>query len=326
MFDLEIDKIIRWINGGGYASVVLQLPEGLKVRSGEIVSAILDNTSAEPIVLGYPCYGACDLFTDFRRYGDALVHFGHSPIPALNFEGDILYIEAHTSIDIAPAVEKAASEFSGKVGLLATVQYVEMLPEVKRILGAHGVEAVIGKGDARICYPGQVLGCNCTSATAVQDSVDSFLYIGEGDFHPLAVAFGAEKPMRILNPVTGELRSVDDIRDRILRKRFAAIESARSADSFAVIVCGKVGQDRYSVARDIVFKLRGAGRKAYIVVMDEVTPDALLAFRVDAFVCTACPRVAMDDSVRYPKPMLTVTEVDPILGLRRWEDYRFDQF
>ena len=52
---------------------------------------------------------------------------------------------------------------------------------------------------------------------------------------------------------------------------------------------------------------------------------SLMAYRVDAYVNTACPRIAMDDSARYDRPMLTVPEVEISLDLRAWDDYIFDQ-
>lgn len=91
-----------------------------------------------------------------------------------------------------------------------------------------------------------------------------------------------------------------------------------------VIVCGKVGQNRRSEADRIATLLRKAGKDVVMLATDEITPQALLPYRVDAFVSTACPRVAMDDQARYPKPMLTVTDAEVLLGIRSWDNYRFD--
>jgi 2-(3-amino-3-carboxypropyl)histidine synthase len=60
------------------------------------------------------------------------------------------------------------------------------------------------------------------------------------------------------------------------------------------------------------------------VVIGEIGPDALSVYKADAYICTACPRIATDDSARYPKPILTVTEAEIALGLREWEEYEFD--
>ena len=324
LFDLQIDTIESWIRGRGFASVALQLPEGLKLRATELSDIIFKDTGAKVVILGYPCYGACDLFTDYRRYAEALVHFGHSPIPNLPQDDNVLYIEARANVEIEESLKACIDRLPQRLGLLASVQYVHLLPKAKEILEASGRIVSIGKGDGRIFYPGQVLGCNCSSAVAVQDDVDGFLFLGEGDFHPLAAAFGLKKEVSIFNPVTGEFRNVDDKRDRILRKRFAAICAAEKAQAYLVIVCGKIGQCRADAADAIEEKLRAAGKTVYRLVTDEITPAALIHYRVDAYVNTACPRIAMDDSVRYDRPMLTIPEAEIVLGLRTWDEYVFD--
>jgi 2-(3-amino-3-carboxypropyl)histidine synthase len=49
-------------------------------------------------------------------------------------------------------------------------------------------------------------------------------------------------------------------------------------------------------------------------------------YPVDAFVNTACPRIAIDDSVRYAKPLLTPFELEVVLGDKKWEaGYKFDE-
>ncbi len=325
MFDLRLEYIAEWVRGRGYASVALQLPEGLKVRATEVVDFLTRETGADCVILGDPCYGACDLFVRYKDLADGLVHFGHSPIPSQGDDPDVLYIEADMPLDIRGSLASVADSLGDRVGILATVQYIKLIAQAEEVLRSAGKTVAVGKGDDRICYPGQVLGCNCTSAYAVADQVDEFLYIGEGDFHPLAAAFGVNKPIRVFNPVTGELRSVDDVRDRILRKRFAAIQRARDAKSFLVIVCDKIGQRREKLADELVAKIRSKGFAAYKAYMNELSPQNLMAYRVDAYVCTACPRIAMDDAARYDRPMLTPPEAEVVIGTRQWEDYEFDQ-
>lgn len=324
MFDFELETVSRWISDGGYASVALQMPEGLKIRAPEISEFIERETGAVPVIVGRPCYGACDLF-DYHGWADALVHFGHSPIPSQGEDPNVLYVESRSDADVDDSILESLSTLPGSVGLLATVQYLGLIPKVRRILESSGRSVHVGVGDSRICHPGQVLGCNCSAAEAVNDDVEGFLFIGEGDFHPLAAAFGMEKQVLVLNPVTGEVRDMAEKRDRILRRRFAAIQGARDAQSFLVIVCSKVGQDRSELADGIVGLLRSHGRTAFKVVIEEVNPTALMSYQVDAFVNTACPRIAMDDAARYPKPMLTPPELEIALGEREWSDYVFDQ-
>ena len=325
MFDLRLDDVVNWIRGKRYSRIAVQLPEGLRSKATEISDRIFSGTGARVTIVGDPCYGACDLYTDYKSMADGLVHFGHSEIPSFPKDDDIFFVEAFADICIEEGITKIAASLPERIGLLATVQYVKLLPSAKRILDSLGKRTVIGKGDTRIRYDGQVLGCNCSAATAVAKDIDCFLYIGEGDFHPLAAAFGAGKEMRVFDPVTSELRSVDDAKDRILRKRFAAIERAKAADSFLVIVCTKAGQRRDAAAEDIIKKITSAGKKAYKVSMREITPESLLSYKADAYVCTACPRIAMDDSVRYARPMLTIPEAEAAIGIRTWDEYIFDE-
>ena len=324
MFDFRLDDIVAWIRDGGYSSVALQLPEGLKIRATEISEYLSDKTGVDTLIVGLPCYGACDLY-DYKGKTDALVHFGHSPIPSQGDDPNVMYIESRSDVTLDDSVMDSLKDLPDKIGLLATVQYLGLIPVVKAILEKNGRKVSVGVGDRRIAYPGQVLGCNCSSAEAVIDDVDAFLFIGEGDFHPLAAAFGVNKDIIVLNPVTKEVRNMAETRDRILRKRFAAIQSASNAQSFLVIVCSKVGQNRSSEADRIIEKIRTHGLKAYKAVLEEINPISLMSYRVDAYVNTACPRVAMDDSAKYDRPMLTIPELDIVLGDREWADYEFDQ-
>ncbi len=244
MFDLELERTADWISINGYSKVAVQLPEGLKLRATEIADALNASTGAEIIILGRPCYGACDFFENYKSVADALVHYGHSTMPSLGKDPDILFVEARAEVALAESFADFVNVLPEKVGVLASIQYIGLIPDAVRVMEAAGKEVHVSAGDTRIMYPGQVLGCNCSTAEAVADSVEAFLFLGEGNFHPLAAAFGAEKKLFVYNPVTGESRNIDEIKDRILRKRFAAITVASEAENFVIIVSNKIGQNR----------------------------------------------------------------------------------
>jgi len=319
MFDLQLDRVVDWIISNGYSSVAVQLPEGLRSKALDISDKI-SSAGVSVTVIGDTCYGACDLRKD---NAEALIHFGHSKIPSMDDGGNVLYVEARYD-GVLDGIGDLAEKLPEKVGVIATIQYVGSIRKMKGILESKGKKVSVSKGDSRITYPGQVLGCNCSSAEMISDKVDGFVFIGEGDFHPLAAAFGIKKDIWVFNPITKETRRIDDIRDRILRRRFAAIQSSSGAESFLIIVSSKLGQRRDAAASAAADKIRNAGKKAYTVVMDDITPEKLSQYKVDAYVSTACPRIALDDSVRYSKPMLTLPELDISLGLRPWEEYAFD--
>ena len=183
----------------------------------------------------------------------------------------------------------------------------------------------MGKGDGRIKFEGQVLGCNITSIDPIAAQVDQFLYIGSGDFHPLSVAIASDRPVLIIDPLMGEVREIDDLKDRILRQRHAAIVRAADAASFLILVSTKVGQMRMEQAQRLRRLAEENGKRvATSCCWRSSHPDRLLPYDADAFVSTACPRIAIDDYLRYPKPILTPVEMEIVLGKRPWSDYRMD--
>lgn len=322
MFDLRLGEVAGWIRSENYKRVALQFPEGLKPRAVGAADFLSGSTGASFFIVGDPCYGACDIF-DYRGKADALVHFGHSPIPSQDDDPNVMYVEAFYGGDIGPHVSAVATDLPDRVGLMATVQYVPCLKRAREVLEAAGKEVLVSRGDFRIMYPGQALGCN---STAMPEGADHILFLGEGDFHPLAAALGTDRAVTVLNPITGEHRRISELKDRLLRKRFATMESARSANVFLVVVCSKKGQERDGLADAISEKIRSAGRKACKVRLTEIGPDALSVYSdADAYVITACPRIALDDSARYKRPALTPPEAEIVLGLRAWDDYAVDE-
>ena len=117
-----------------------------------------------------------------------------------------------------------------------------------------------------------------------------------------------------------------DYADRILRIRFARITKARDAKKWGIIVSSKEGQYRLELANQIKKLLKDHGMEGFIIMVDNVNPDVLLPyFDLDAFVVTACPRIAIDDSQMYKKPLITPQELEIVLDKREWENYQLDE-
>jgi len=62
-----------------------------------------------------------------------------------------------------------------------------------------------------------------------------------------------------------------------------------------------------------------------IVTMREVNPDELLNLGFACYVNTACPRLAYDDQVRFPVPVLSPQEFEILCGVRTWDTYTIDE-
>ena len=310
---IDVDEIIRIAGERGAKVVGLQFPEGLKRQGPDAAKTIESRIGAAVIISGDPCYGACDIDDGLLEMVDVLFHFGHS---RLLDDDRVVFIEYYHEVDIDAAVHNALPMLGQKVGIVITVQHVPMIGRIEQLLIESGRTPVVSRGDSRIAYPGQLLGCNFSATPA---GVDSILYVGSGNFHPMGVQLSTNVPVIAADPFTSEARKVDV--EKIMRQRYAAMTRALDAKKWGVIVGMKPGQRRLDLAR----RIKETAGDAVIISIREITPDRLLSFKVDAYVSTACPRVAIDDAARFSVPVLTPIEFDIVKGRRRWDELAFDE-
>jgi 2-(3-amino-3-carboxypropyl)histidine synthase len=166
-----------------------------------------------------------------------------------------------------------------------------------------------------------VVGCNYSNAQSVANDVEAFLFVGGGLFHAIGIALSTQKPTIVADPYDNRAFSVDKETEKIIKQRWASIEQARKAASFAVIVGLKPGQKKLEEAIQIKQKLEDSGKTVVLFAAEEVTPEALMEFpAIDAYVNTACPRISFDDASRFRKPVLTVNETLVVMGALSWEE------
>jgi 2-(3-amino-3-carboxypropyl)histidine synthase len=311
---IPVSDLIDRLRERGAQSVALQFPAGLARQAPETAAA-LRAAGFEVIVSGDPCYGACDLALDALALADVLVHFGHAPVDERT---DVIYEPVQFDFDVA-VLERALPLLSGRrVGLVTTVQHVHLLDAMVAYLADRGIEAVVAPGDGRTPIPGQVLGCNFAAARAT--GADEILFVGTGVFHPIGIRLATRARVVALDPYTGEAQEVDA--DRLVRRRAAVMEKARDAANYGILVSTKSGQQRMALAR----RLAALSDKAVLVAMREVSPGEMLDLGFAAYVNTACPRLAYDDLVRFPVPVLTPPEFEILCGARDWVDYAIDEY
>lgn len=314
----------------GIQAIGLQFPDGLRDHATAIGDIVRRETGALPILSADPCYGACDLCDDeMAKLGVAvMIHFGHSPMPSVktDFGVQVYYVPAHSVHPIDDVVKMACAQMKGpRIGVTTTAQHVHKLDRAEEILREHGFTPVTMLGDKRTALRGQLLGCNVLAA--VKCDVDEFIFIGSGDFHPLALALETEKRITSADPYTGQVRTLSEAKHRILKQRFAAIGNAKTAKTFGVVLSTKGGQLRFNLAKKVLAQLEAHGKTGYIIENRQISPETLLYFRhLDAFVGVACPRVPIDDQGRYKQPFLTPQELEVVLGIRPPEQYVFDEF
>lgn len=318
----DTDRLLEVIRGRNARTVGLQFPVGLRTKAVELAKDLEDRAGVTCFVSADPSFGACDVA---EMPVDLIVHLGHAPMPHLRTKNVFFYDLPGPPLESLEFVDAALPMLPKRVGLLTTTQFRHWLPRVREHLEGRGHEVRIGEPDRRVAYAGQLLGCDYHTATTIAQDVDGYLYIGTGDFHPLGVAILVDKPVVIADPERGTARDLAEVKDRILRQRHAAIARSRDARVFGIIVSQKTGQVRMDLARDLKGLAAKHGRQANIFLMDLVSPEFLEGYRVDAWVNTACPRIAIEDILQYKQPILTPQEFEIVLGERAWTDYAFDE-
>ena len=362
--DFELDELAERIAVGDHRLVALQVPEGLKIQALEIIDDIESRTDANVILSGDPCFGACDLV--HNKMGsmgiDLIAHMGHSQMNIdsgmdtqfieVTYDGDpelspvLPFLHQHRELartrlkesgdeQTAESEEEAQEKFldsvgrmaplsDAKLGLVGAIQHLHLLPEFKQRLEDAGFDVTIPVGGARLSFPGQVLGCNYSGDDS---SIGHYFFLGSGDFHPIGLVLHTGKPLAMLDPYTGDASEMGRERiDRILRQRFGLIMQVDDAKVFGILIGEKPGQMRRSLAMRLKRMLERHGKKGYLIALEYIGPELIDFYPVDAFVNTACPRIAIDDSTRYSKPLITPFELEVALGEKKWEEgYRFDE-
>jgi len=321
-FDLEEERLREEVSRRQAKRVLIQLPEGLKAV-GPRLAAIVEKAGAVAILSADPCYGACDLATlDAESLGaDLVVHYGHSEMVKQE-QVPTIYLEARAKVSVKEAVEKAIPYLEPwtSVGLITTVQHIHALEEAREALLKAGKAVVMGDA-GHMKYGGQVTGCDYSNAKAVSNDIEALLFVGGGKFHAIGAALATGKPTIIADPYEKRAYAIDNMVQRILKQRWASICEAKKAETLGVLIGLKIGQKRVEEAIGLKEEWERGGRKATLLALKEISPEALMQFPgIDAFVNTGCPRVSLDDATRFLKPVVTLNEALVLLGRMDWEE------
>ncbi len=311
--------------------IIIRLPPGFIGYAKQIMAFIQDNSEAMVVYSAEQCYGACDYPPDIfsLSIGEKIFHFGEARMPSLSLPPSVIFFEAHSCHNhLKPLLDITTRYLSGNViGLTATTPYMQAIHTCSSYLKKNGYCPLIGTKGKRASYDGQILGCDLTAATTIQETVDSYLHIGDGYFHPLGIALATNKPVIVLDPLVKKLKKkeITQLRDHIIRQRMSTVARAHDANSFGIIICEKIGQNRISLAQKLKKLLEKKKKKVNFILLNNIAPEHLDYLHMDCFVSTACPRIAIDDHSLFRQPILTPIEVEILLGYKDWETYKFDQ-
>jgi 2-(3-amino-3-carboxypropyl)histidine synthase len=314
--------------------VGIALPDGLRIHFRELSGSVESRSGAKAAMLVEMCCGAC--MAEVQPGFDFILHVAHDRLrppkescgpkgrPSSKSQSRILFIPYKPAMDVERCLRAAIPLLSSPVGILTTSTHADELSEVKKILKRSGMEPLTAPGN-RTGRMAVVLGCDFSAARKIVKKVSSFLFVGSGAFHPVGVGIATGKPVIGADPYDGQVRTFSEEMDRILRRRFASIELARGAKVFGIMLGLYPGQMRKDRAISIKTILEREGKEAHLLAARRFDPEMVAHLGLEAIVSTGCSRIALDDSARYPIPVLSPPELEIVLGKRKWEEYRLDE-
>ncbi|MGI0100827.1 MAG: diphthamide biosynthesis enzyme Dph2 [Candidatus Micrarchaeaceae archaeon] len=297
--------------------ILLQFPEGLKQEALKHAK-VLENEGNEVLVSASPTYGACDLALDEARNikADKLVHFGHGEFHHVDF--NVEYVEYHMDASLA-LLGQSLEYLNGfrHIGIVTTIQHVHQLEDIRSFYEGNGKSVHIGKPYGFAKKNGQILGCDVGSASTINRDVDAFVYFGGGMFHPLGALLSTTKPFLVIEPYANKIEFIDNLRDKYQKRSKGKILAALEARKFGIMVSTKNGQHNMNLGKILKEKIESKGLQAQILVANTFDFESLNnMMEFDAFVNTACPRIAIDDTDRTSKPLLSANELMEVLRMK----------
>jgi 2-(3-amino-3-carboxypropyl)histidine synthase len=200
-----------------------------------------------------------------------------------------LFIESKAKI---LEVSFDTSSLPKRVGLVATIQYIDELPKITEFLKTKCIKAFVG---------GQVLGCDSSSADKLAKKVDAFLYVGSGEFHPIGVAIRTGKRVFKLHPESMVISEIgqQDI-DAIQKKKQGMLAKFHSSKVIGVLLTTKSGQSTVQGGRKRAEQIaeKFPDKKFYYFICDTLDPRETDNFPfIECWLNTMCPRMMEDIKV-----------------------------
>lgn len=317
-YNIDENKLLEEARNG---KIGIKLPDGL-ARYAEKIIDFLSKHGIEAIFIADSCHGACD-FSEYEGI-DKIIFIGEAEMPYLKKKYKIGAIEAIYDFDekfletLIPFIEEK------NIGLVSITPFIHKIEDCKKFFENKGYNVFIGKKSRRTKYDGQLLGCDFSSAKMIARNVDCFVFIGDGLFHPIGLYIATRKDVIAANPIEKRVykEEIKKEAEKIIKKRYSLIYKAKDSKNFGIIVSRKIGQKRMELAKKLKKKIEGKGKKASIIYIDEID-EKINYLDFDCFVSTACPRVAIDDSDKFKKPLLTPFELEILFEER--ESYVMDE-
>ncbi len=221
----------------------------------------------------------------------------------------VIHIEAKLKSKVS-LPEKLLKLLPEKLIVFTTIQLIDSLPGIIKQLENDGKKPLIVKTN-HTKHKGQILGCNIENyKTYTKEEFDAFLYVGDGLFHPKALAWkNDKKKVFAYNPFSSKFVEIneDDI-ESIKKKHKASFSKFLMAKKVGVLVTTKPGQ--FMLNKALKLKSKYPDKEFFFFLDNTYNFESLEDFPfIEVWVNTACPRIGFDDSIRISKPIINIDEV-----------------
>jgi 2-(3-amino-3-carboxypropyl)histidine synthase len=309
------------------AKIALQFPDGLMCFSILISDILTTFGKCETIILGDITYGACcidDIDCQFLDC-DLLIHYCHSClVPSTKCLVEILYVFVEINIDINHLVKTIEYNFdnSNYLYLLSSIQFNSSLFLLKRKLIEKGYDKnklIIPQCKPRV--QGEVLGC--TSPILNKKNENNYvIFICDGRFHMESVMI--QNPLfkyYQYNPFNHRF-TIEEYDYKLMKNiRYKQMEIFKNINYIGIIF-GTLGrQGNPSILKRLCSLLNKNNKKYIIIMLNEITQNKIINYnKCECFIQIACPRLSIDWSDQFDRPMLTPYEIYLAFGQEKLEN------
>lgn len=201
-----------------------------------------------------------------------------------------LYIEARKKINPEEIDFSVLDNLPGKtISLCATIQYIDLIPKVKKYLEKKNKKIILKKGAS---YIGHVLGCNSSAFDSISEVL---LLITDGKFHAINNAVQQQKEIYIFNTKTLEKITTEEIQQQN-KKILAKKKKFLSSEIIGLLYSTKYGQKNKAIDK-IRKKIKKLGKEVYVFECDNIEVTEFENFpQIEIWVNTACFGLARDDN------------------------------
>jgi diphthamide biosynthesis protein 2 len=327
----EVEDTIRFIVDGDFKRVALQFPDELLNVSVSIHRSLQSRLPGREVyVLADTSYGSCcaDEVTAQHVDADVMIHYGHACLTPTS-RLPVFYVFSKEPLDVAHCINsllqaanlrsQTDSDSQLAVLLRCDVAYVHLINRIETELrkALPSCQLVIPKLSK--LYDPLIKKEYAASRTDFDIEVGTILYVGRESLGlaNLLITHAACN-VYAYDPDARSAEIASQRTNKLLMRRYAAVQKARDADVFGILV-GTLNIASYLPLITHLRKvLAEAQKKSYTICVGKLNPAKLANFiEVECFVLVACPENSLIDSKDFLRPIITPFELEAALSRDR---------